>query len=243
MGKHIKSKWLHICILTVILFVYQTFVGEISWKIASLFDCFAIDKDGIFMSVSVHHIFMALVTLGILCAIQKKINLDFKLKPKKDKRGITYTALFCAAILVYYIVWYVVFGIVLDAIAGYDYELTAVNILGTLGFQLLLSGTAEELVFRALPIGCLRAVCGKNSKFADVAVLLLSSVLFTIAHINFTLPLSGQWYSLIYVFVGGLIYGVAYLKSSSIIYPMMMHGVSNFISVGGCYLYMVLFRT
>lgn len=240
MNRSAKGRYLCSAILIAVLFLYQEYVSRIGWKIALLFDYSAIDRDGTFMSVSVHHIVMGIISLGILYILQNKWNFDFKLKAKVDKAGIQYTAGYCIAMLLYYIVWYVVIGFVLDAIAEYDYELNAVNVLGTLSFQLLLSGIAEELVFRGLPVVCLQAVWGRNSKYANGAILIVSSLLFTVAHMNFTLSFSGQWYNLLYVFVGGMLYGMVYMKSNSILYPMIMHGVSNFISVGGCYLYMVL---
>ena len=36
--------------------------------------------------------------------------------------------------------------------------------------------------------------------------------------------------------------GYIFIRSKSVIYPMIMHSMSNVISVGGCYLYMVLFK-
>lgn len=239
MKKSITVKFLHILSLIAFVFMYQEYTSEISWKVASLFDYFRVDNDGTFMMVSVHHIIMALITLGILYILHRWKNIDFKITFKVDACGIKYTLIYCAACLVYFIFWYVIFGFMLDSVAEYDYELSTINVLGTLGFQLFLSGT-EELMFRALPIGCLKAVWGKNSKFADLVILLLTSLLFTVAHIHFGKPLLSQWYGLILVFIHGLMYGIAYLKTKSIVYPMVMHGVSNFISVGGCYMYMML---
>jgi membrane protease YdiL (CAAX protease family) len=142
--------------------------------------------------------------------------------------------------VIYYSIWCIVLGFIANSITGYVYELNVQNVCGTLGFQLLLTGTAEELMFRALPIVCFKTLCRKISKITDIVILLITSILFTIVHINFTIPIFSQLYSLAYVFINGMIFGIVYLKSNSVIYPMIMHGVGNFISVGGCYLYMVL---
>lgn len=239
MSRSVKCRPACAVILIVVLFLYQEYVSRVGWKIALLFDYSAIDSDGTFLMVSVHHIVMVLISLGILHILHKRWNLDFKLKAKVDKTGIRCTVVYCAMMLLYYIVWYAVIGFLLDAIAEYNYELNAVNVLGTLSFQLLLSGTAEEPIFRGLPIICLQAVWGRSSKHANGTILIVSAMLFTFAHMNFSMPFSSQWYSLLYVFVSGMLYGIVYMKSSSIIYPIIMHGVSNYISVGGCYLYMV----
>ena len=239
MKKSVTVKYLYSMSLIAFVFMYQKYTSEISWKIASLFDYSSVDNDGTFMMVSVHHIIMTLITLGILYIFYRWKNIDFKINFKADGNGIKYTLIYCAACLVYFILWYVVFGFMSDSVAVYDYEINTKNVLGTLGFQLFLSGT-EELMFRALPIGCLNAVWGKDSKFADTVILLLTSLLFVVAHIHFGKPLLSQLYGLILVFIHGLMYGMVYVKSKSIIYPVVMHGVSNFISVGGCYMYMVL---
>ena len=242
MKKSVTVKCLYIMFLIIFAFMYQKYTSEIGWKVAGLFDYFRVDKDGTFMMVSVHHIVMALITLVILYILYKWKNIDFKIKFKADDIGIKYTLIYCAACLVYFIFWYVVLGFMLDSIAEYDYELNTINVLGTLGFQLFLSGT-EELMFRALPIGCFKAVWDKNSKFTDTVILLLTSLLFMCVHIHLSKPLLSQLYSLILVCIHGCMYGMVYLKSKSIVYPMVMHGVSNFISVGGCYVYMILSHT
>ena len=239
MNKIVKSEYLHIFILTAVIFLYQDTIDKIGWKFAALFDYSPIDKDGLFMAVSVHHIFMLLISLGIIYILYKKKGLGFKMRPQKDKIGIKYTVLYCAAVLVYYILVYII-GIATNSVAVYDYELNAVNVMGTLGFQLFLSGTAEEMVFRALPLVCLKNVCNKSGRFLDIMILFLTSLLFAAAHINFNIPLSSQWIGVLYAFVNGAAYGFVFLRSESVIYPMIMHSVSNLISVGCCYLYMIL---
>lgn len=240
MKKTFLFKCFSIIFLTIVVFLYQKYVSEIGWAIARVLDYSAIDADGIFMPVIVHHIVMLLISLGILCVLSKRKRLNFKLTPKIDRSGIKYTVVFCAAMLAYYIVWYAVFGFALDSITEYEYELNAKNVLGTIVFQLLLSGTAEELMFRALPITCLHAVLDKKSRLTDGMVIMVTSFLFTLTHFNANIPVVNQYYSLLYVFIHGILYAVVYMKTNSAIYPMIMHGVSNFISVGGCYLYMLL---
>lgn len=241
MNKIVKSEYLHIFILTAIIFFYQVIISKIGWKIATLFDYSSIDKDGIFMAVSVHHIFMLLISLGIMYALYKKKNLDFKMKPKADKAGLKYTILYCTAVLIYFFFVYII-GIITNSVGGFGYEVNTINVIETLGFQLFLSGTAEEILFRALPLVCLKNICNKSGKFFNM-ILFITSLLFVYGHINFTVSLSSQLYNLVYVFIQGMGYGFVFLKSKSVIYPMIMHGVSNFICVGCYYLYMILFNT
>ena len=166
-----------------------------------------IDKDGTFMSISVHHIIQMIVALVLIFVISKKSDLEFWLKPRLNKSGILYTTIFDIVILMYVLISYIV-GYSLNTIVPYAYELNISNVLGTLGFQLFLSGTSEEILFRALPITVLGGVIGKDKKG--------------------------------YAFILGIAYGLTYVKSESIIYPMIMHGLSNFFMVGMGYIFMTV---
>lgn len=238
-NKSIKPEYIRIPLLTVSIFLFQEIIGRIGWKIAALFDLSSIDKDNLFMAVSLHHIFILLFSFGIIFVLHKIKGLDFKIKPKTDKNGIKYTVMYCAAILVYYTFVYII-GIVTNSVGTYDYELNAVNLAGTLGFQLFLSGPSEEILFRALPLVCLKSAYTNGGKVYDILIIFLTSLLFTYAHINFNVPIFYQLFNLLYVFINGIALGFVFIKTKSVVYPMIMHSVSNFISVGGCYLYMIL---
>ena len=222
------------------MFIFQTFASKLGGFIADLFQYEAIDKDGTFMSVSVHHIVQMIAALVLIFVISKKSDLDFWLKPRLNKSGILYTAIFAIVILIYVLISYVV-GYSLNTIAPYEYELNISNVLGTLGFQLLLSGTSEEILFRALPITVLGGFICKEKKSYTV-IIVIASVLFSAAHIRWTLfpvSISFSWFQLIYAFILGIAYGLTYVKSKSIIYPMIMHGLSNFFMVGMGYIFML----
>lgn len=236
-----KTKYIPLAILG--LFIFQTFASKLGGFIADLFQYEAIDKDGTFMSVSVHHIVQMIAALVLIFVISKKSDLDFWLKPRLNKSGILYTAIFAIVILIYVLISYVV-GYSLNTIAPYEYELNISNVLGTLGFQLLLSGTSEEILFRALPITVLGGFICKEKKSYTV-IIVIASVLFSAAHIRWTLfpvSISFSWFQLIYAFILGIAYGLTYVKSKSIIYPMIMHGLSNFFMIGMGYIFMAVMR-
>lgn len=225
------------------MFIFQTFASKLGGFIADLFQYEAIDKDGTFMSVSVHHIVQMIAALVLIFVISKKSDLDFWLKPRLNKSGILYTAIFAIVILIYVLISYVV-GYSLNTIAPYEYELNISNVLGTLGFQLLLSGTSEEILFRALPVTVLGGFICKEKKSYTV-IIVIASVLFSAAHIRWTLfpvSISFSWFQLIYAFILGIAYGLTYVKSKSIIYPMIMHGLSNFFMIGMGYIFMAVMR-
>lgn len=229
-----KNKTSKICVIAAVLFIFQFLASFISGKISRLFDYSAIDEDSIFMQVSVHHISQMLITLMAIFFLYIVGHFrGFKLRPAYDKKGIKYTALFCAVIALYY---FTIYFIICKA-ESYDYELNVTNVAGTLGFQLLLSGTSEEIMFRSLPIVIFLHYLDADKKGDKAIAVVLASLLFAVAHINFV-NMEFSWFQLCYAFVLGLAYGYTFIRSKSVIYPMIMHSMSNVISVGGCYLYM-----
>lgn len=241
--KNIKiKKTVYIVFVIVGLFIVQTFASKLGGFIADLFQYAVIDKDDTFMSISVHHIIQMIVALVLIFVISKKSDLEFWLKPRLNKSGILYTTIFAIVILIYVLISYVV-GYSLNTIVPYAYELNVANVLGTFGFQLFLSGTSEEILFRAFPITVLGGVIGKDNKKGYAFIIVIASVLFSVAHIQWSLfpvSLTFSWFQLIYAFILGIAYGFTYVKSESIIYPMIMHGLSNFFMVGIGYIFMAV---
>lgn len=236
------KKTMYILLVILGLFIVQTFASKLGGFIADLFQYEAIDKDSTFMSVSVHHIVQMIVALVLIFVISKKTDLEFWLIPRVDRNGILYTTIFAIIILIYVLISYVV-GYSFNTIVPYEYELNISNVLGTLGFQLFLSGTSEEILFRALPITVLGGVIRKDNKSGYTFIIVIASVLFSVAHIQWTLfpiSLSFSLFQLIYAFVLGTAYGFTYVKSKCIIYPMIMHGLSNFFMVEMGYIFMVV---
>ena len=236
-----KNKYVIAAILIVALFVVQFLFSRFGSLISQLFDYSSFDPDGLFAQVSVHHIIQMLCALTLIFIIWKAKKTEwFNIRPRLDSKGIKDTLLFCLAITVYYLAIYII-GSFTNTVNTYDYELNAVNVSGTLAFQLLLSGPSEEILFRSLPIAMLLNVLDTDIKRDRVIAVLSAAALFGIAHIS-VFPLSIPWFQVCYAFVLGIFYGYTFIRSKSVIYPMIMHSMSNVISVGGCYLYMVLFK-
>lgn len=237
-----KKKYYILFLITIILFLIQTFASKIGGLVADCFDYTMIDKNDVFMHISVHHIVQMIIALITIVIIGKIKKINFNLKPKVDKVGIHYTSVFTIVILIYIVITYII-GYKLNTIEPYGYKLDTKNVIGSLGFQLLLSGTSEEILFRALPITVFYAfLCNKEKKNFKFPII-ISAILFSIAHIKWSISpfvVSFSCFQLIYAFVLGLIYGVTYIKSKSIIYPMLMHSFSNFLMVGIGYIFEIL---
>ena len=226
-----------VIILTVLLFAVQYLSSRVGWLAADLFDFSAIDKDGLFAAVAVHHAVQLSCALAVIMVLHKFGIKGFGLRPAYNAEGVRYTLIFCLVLLAYYIATYIIGGY-LHSINTYDYELTPVNVAGTLGFQLFLSGPSEEVLFRSLPITLMLYFMDPDDKKHRITAVVIAAFLFGLGHINL-ITFSVPWFQVCYAFVLGLAYGFVLLKTNSVIYPMIMHSMSNVISVGGCYLYML----
>lgn len=228
--KTIKSV-LWVLILTLILLG----VPRLSGMAASLSDYQAIDPDGAYAWISVHHIIQAIIILIIIAVIRlfKPLEFGFGWGNKKvgKKYVLSFTLIFGAGSLATHILM-----ILTSSFQPFAYPLTAANISGQLSFQLFLSGPSEELIFRAFAITMLALVI-KNRVFNGKASManIIAAVIFGLAHMSFSfapLAVSFNTYQVVMSIVLGLFYGDCYEKSKSMYYPMLMHSISNILMVG-----------
>ncbi|MGO1357172.1 CPBP family intramembrane glutamic endopeptidase [Alkalibacterium gilvum] len=80
----------------------------------------------------------------------------------------------------------------------------------------VLAPLIEEFIFRGI-------ILNKwAEKSSNTRALIISSLLFGLLHIgSFIIP----------QFIGGLLYGIVYIKTKKLIYPVLMHSISNLIPV------------
>lgn len=237
------SKYIRIVvILSVFMFIFQQVASGVGGSIASLFDYSLIDKDNTFMWLSVHHIIQMIIAYMGITYLNRVFHLDFGLKFRKSKVGIKYTAFFILAMLIYVLVMYMA-RYSPNSITPFSYPLNKTNIIGTLGFLSLLSGVSEEILFRALPITLFSYMLNYDKNDKALLVIVSSAALFSIAHIQWTLipfTIVANWVQLLSTFILGIIYGITFRKTNSIIYPMIMHSMGNVLMVGIGYLFAIL---
>jgi len=234
------DKLLHSIVVFIALFLVQVLVSKFGWFVADLFSYDSIDPDHLFARLSVHHIVQMLVALAVITVLSKLIKADFGLGIGDSRKGIRYFLIFTAVIAMIALIYHI-----LAPAQVYDFPLTTNNVLGTLSFQLFLSGTSEEILYRALPVTVLVYIFGKNIQIkGDITLeVVLASFLFTVAHIRWSLfPFSADFMlsQLFYAFAMGIVNGIVYQQSRSVIYPMLMHSISNVLMVGTGYLFAVL---
>ena len=233
------------------LFVFQNLASKAGGLVAGFFDYASIDKDGVFMYITVHHLVqMAIACAAIVLARKMPSRLgtlrgtDFHLKPRLSKAGICCTAVFTVIITLYVFISYIA-AYRLNRIEPPGYKLTAANVIGSLGFQLLLSGTSEEILFRSLPITILDVLSSRPGRGRQLLSIVIAAFLFSLAHIRwslFPISVSCSCFQLVYAFILGIAYGITFLKSRSVLYPAVMHGLSNFVMVGAGYMFAVFSR-
>lgn len=223
-------------LITVILLSFLLlFIPRVAGLFADLFDYSPIDPDGSFAWISVHHIFQALVFLLIMVLLKKRYGFDFGFHWGDKTIGKTITLRFFKYFTLYTIGSFI-FLILTNGFQSFQFPLTATNIFGYLGFQLLLSGPSEELIFRAFAITAFSLLLkGKIISEHLSLANLIAALVFAMAHMSFSFAPFGVTYNmpqLLLAFVLGIFYGICYEKSGSMYYPMIMHSFSNVLMVG-----------
>ncbi len=220
---------------TLILTVLLLAVPRLSGAIADQFNYQAIDPDGSYAWISVHHIVQALIFIFMIAAITKHKALDFGFKWGNKEVGrkyvLNFTLIFGAGSLVSHMI-----VILTGSFQAFPYPFTATNIFGQMGFQLLLSGPSEELIFRAFAITMLALVIrGRFLKEKISYANIIAAIIFGLAHVGFSFDpftLNYNFFQVILSIILGIFYGDCYEKTGSVFYPMMMHSISNIVMVG-----------
>lgn len=157
-----------------------------------------------------------------------------------------------------YILWFfLVYGVITvlnflpNFLAGQPESLgfspTTFNIFGWFSFEILMSGTSEEIFFR----GLLQTFLGKAWKGSIRIIKLkvptaaiITALIFAFAHIeiNFTpFAINYNILQVIVAFVLGIFYGIAYDRTKSLLAPIVSHNYANFIMYLVGYLTIILF--
>ncbi len=224
-----NSLW--ILLLTVLLLGVPRLAGAI----ADLFSYQAIDPDGSYAWISVHHIAQAIIFIFIIAAITRHKPLGFGFKWGNKEAGKKYVLLFTLIFGAGSLVTHAI-TILAGAFQPFPYPLTATNIFGQMGFQLLLSGPSEELIFRAFAITMLALVIrGRFLKGKISYANFIAAVIFGLAHVGISFnpfTLAYHPFQVILSIGLGVVYGDCYEKTGSVYYPMILHSISNVVMVG-----------
>lgn len=245
---HKKQNLLTILWTVLFLFIFQQVASKIGGLVADMFSYEQIDKFGVFAWISIHHIMQMLLALVAILVCKKAVKVDFGFRLGNLRLGLKYVMVFTSIIFLYVLITYFI-GYLSGSIQSYDYPLDVKNVVGSLGFQMFLSGTSEEILFRALPITLLISMFGDRQglRIGRLQIspwVLVAAILFSLAHVSWTVSpfsITANWFQIVYALVLGVCYGITYVKSKSIVYPVLMHSVSNVLMVGLGYLFAVIY--
>lgn len=191
-----------------------------------------LDPDGAFIWPVVHHSIQ--LTLTLFCALLLSIGfreLGFNINKREKSVALlkSFLAYFTAFIVLGHLILFWT-----SPAPQWTSPLTTGNIVGELAFKALLSGTAEEPLFRGLVMMILyRSIPGTRRYFGIKLshAGTVATLLFTVAHIGldpFTLQVT--WISpiqLIQAFVLGVFYAVAFDQTKSLLTPILAHNYAN----------------
>ncbi len=208
-----------------------------------------LDRDQVFLWITVHHIFQLLLTLVAM-------KLYFQTSYKEWGFNLKNLNL-SLKISLYFFIFFIIFQglpIIVGLVTGrfiqpdIAYPLTGANMAGHLSFQGLLSGTCEEPLFRGFAIVILSQSWTGRIKIGRIdisAANIIAAVFFSYAHIGFTIfpfALTRLYLPQIVVsFLLGIIYGIVFEKTKSLLGPILLHNMSNLVSISSGYItYMLI---
>lgn len=244
-GKFIQRNRLLRAIAAVIgLYIFQIFAGKAGWAVADLLPYKGLEFYEVYGRISVHHMVFMIAALAVIAVLKRLLKLDFGFKVGDRKKGMKYVSVYAASFAAVAVIYHILMFFT-NQLPVYNYPLNAGNVTGTLCFQMFLTGPAEETLYRALPVTVLVYLLGKkiHIKWNITLEIVLASILFSLAHGNLSLfpfAFEADYFQLLYAFVLGTIQGIAYQESGSILYPILMHSLSNFLMVGTGYLFALM---
>jgi uncharacterized protein len=200
-----------------------------------------LDPDGSFLYVSIHHIGQGLFALFVILLFSRTARIpfmDFGFNLNDWRYSVR-------LVLQFSLFWFFVqggIGILMMASGGsaadFHFPLTAWNFGGYFAFQILLSGTSEEILFRSLVMTPL-LVYGKRAGLAEKPTAFLAAgiatLIFMLAHINIDFnPLRVTHFNLLQQLASlgfGIFYAFLFLRTRSILGPILAHNLLNAVVV------------
>jgi uncharacterized protein len=197
------------------------------------------DKDNVFLWISVHHVFQLLLTLLIM---------KFYFRIRWKEWGFNFKHLHLSLrIVLYFFIGFLIFqgvpmiiGLLRSNLSSpnISHALTLKNLVGEYAFQGLLSGTCEEPLFRGFAITILSLSWKNKIKIGKIQITvanIIAALLFAYAHIGFNLfPFEiTRFYlpQIIYSFILGILYGIVFDRTKSLVGPILLHNLANVISI------------
>lgn len=231
--------WLAVPLIAVVLFAAVTLISSAAYELAGAVTAPLSnwDPDQCFLLISVHHVFQAVIAFAVI------VLLSFLFRKNLSEFGFNRNAFRYSvrSVMIFSGIWFIfqlAASFLVSRLTGLDaslpYPLRIRNFTGNFLFELLLSGTSEEILFRAMIIPPMlvffRAFLRRES-VAWGAAIAIATLVFTLAHINFNLnPFAVTHLNiaqLVTCVIFGVYYGLLMKKTGSILGPMLAHNLLN----------------
>ena len=231
-----------ILIIIITIFISMALVKTVnmfSFYVADLiYPSFAqFDPDNVFIVLTIHHICQAVIVLLIICIVSKILKLsmsEFGFNSNQFKFSLK-------AVLIFVVIWSVIqagVGLLMITVfkspASFGFPLNTRNYIGYFLFEILLSGTSEEIMFRALVISLMIYVWRnlfKKESHLTLMVILSSTLVFMFDHINFSFsPFRITYINYLQqltLLIFGTFYGYLFTRTKSVAGPILAHNVLN----------------
>jgi len=190
-------------------------------------------ENGAWLYMTVHHLVQMVLALCVIAIVAKGRLGDWGLNLRDWRRSLRITREF-ATIFAVIMAISVALQFLSHATPRPAPPLTVGHVVGTLFFMAVISGVSEEILFR----GMMQTWLSRWAK-GDVGLFgwrvsragFVTAVIFALVHINFTLtPFEVThlyWPQVGIAFVLGLLYSWAYDRTGSLLAPILMHNLAN----------------
>ena len=231
--------WLSVPLFTVVLFAAVTLISSAAYSLAleATKTVMFWDPSNCYLVISMHHVFQAIIAFAVILLLA----LIFRKKLAAFGFNCNRFPYALRSVLIFSAIWFViqlVASLIVAKTQSLDptlsYPLNARNFIGNFLFEFLLSGTSEEILFRAMTIPPMLFVFQAFIKKENVAwgvAIGVATLVFTLAHINFNLnPFTITQLNptqLLTCVIFGIYYGLLLKKTGSILGPMLAHNLLN----------------
>lgn len=249
-----NMKQIGIIILFIVLsIVFQHYMGKYLYGLAyMLYPLYKyVDPDNVFMHLFIHHILQGIIFMLFIWIAGRLLGLkirEFGFNLNDYKTSMKYIIIFC---IIWAFIQFSVSYLLIRNGTAYDmgFEVNLRNTTGYLLFQILLSGTSEELFYRGFVITVLMILLKpyyKKELGLYVIVILLSTINFMIGHIGYQLFPPQITYinglQQLTVIISAVVQGITFLKTKSLLGPILMHNLLNGIITLSSILYYYIFK-
>jgi membrane protease YdiL (CAAX protease family) len=191
-----------------------------------------------FMIKVLHQLFQGLLAVLALKLLMRKPFAELGFKCGNSVQGIKYIFYFLVlwtwVVVIFYIVSLHINPGFAQYILGY-YQPDRENIIRTLSYEGTMTGLGEELLYRALVLLPLMKYwdrCVRIGRLEIPHAVLLSGLIFAVGHIGFTFVpfqlVSIDYLQVTFNFILGIWWGMIFIKTKSLLWPVIAHNSSNF---------------